>query len=109
MRILFLCSQNKLRIPTAEVIFSTYKGLEVTSAGTAPGAAAPVSADLVEWADTIFVMENHHREKLRRAYGKLLATKRLIVLRIRDEYTLMQPELVDILKSKVLPHLHKME
>ena len=105
MRILFICSQNKLRSPTAEVLFSIYKGLEVTSAGTAPGAATPVSADLVEWADTIFVMENHHREKLRRHYGKLLATKRLVVLRIGDEYAFMQPELVELLKAKVTPHL----
>jgi predicted protein tyrosine phosphatase len=109
MRILFICSQNKLRSPTAEVIFSIYEGLEVTSAGTAPGAETPVSADLVEWAETIFVMENHHREKLRRNYGKLLATKRVIVLRIQDQYTFMQPELVDILKSKVLPHLPNMD
>jgi predicted protein tyrosine phosphatase len=109
MRILFICSQNKLRSPTAEVLFSIYKGLEVTSAGTAADAVTPVSTDLVEWAETIFVMENHHREKLRRHYGFLLGTKRLIVLRIPDEYTFMQPELVSLLKSKVLPHLPKID
>jgi predicted protein tyrosine phosphatase len=109
MRILFICSQNKLRSPTAEVLFSIYKGLEVSSAGTDRGAETPVSADLVEWAETIFVMENHHREKLRRQYGKLLGAKRLVVLRIPDEYTFMQPELVDLLKSRMLPYLPKIE
>jgi predicted protein tyrosine phosphatase len=109
VRILFICTQNKLRSPTAEVLFSIYKGLEVSSAGTAPKAETPVSADLIGWADTIFVMENHHREKLRRHYGSLLASKRLVVLRIPDEYTFMQPELVTLLKTKVLPHLPRFD
>lgn len=32
-------------------------GIEVSSAGTSPEAACPVSADLLEWADQVFVME----------------------------------------------------
>jgi predicted protein tyrosine phosphatase len=33
MKLLFICSKNKLRSPTAEVVFSQYEGLEVESAG----------------------------------------------------------------------------
>jgi predicted protein tyrosine phosphatase len=105
MKILFVCSQNRLRSPTAEVIFSIYRGLDVASAGTAPNSETPLSADLVEWAEIIFVMENYHRDKVRQRFPKLLQSRRLVVLRIPDEYAFMQPELVDILKSRVLPHL----
>ncbi len=105
MRVLFVCSQNLLRSPTAEVVFAQYEGLEVLSAGTGADAATPVSADLIEWADVIFAMENHHRDKLRAKFGKLLETKRLVVLRIPDDYDYMGAKLVEILKKKVTSHL----
>jgi predicted protein tyrosine phosphatase len=38
-------------------------------------------------------------------FGKLLDSKRLVVLRIRDDYAYMQPELVRILRKKVAAHL----
>ena len=105
MKVLFVCTQNRLRSPTAEVVFSTHEGLEVLSAGTALDAVTPVSQDLIEWAETVFVMENYHRNKLRNMFGKLLETKRLVVLRIPDNYKYMDPELIEILKSKVRPYL----
>ena len=105
MKVLFICSQNLLRSPTAEVVFAQYDGLETLSAGTGADAATPVSADLIEWADVIFAMENHHRDKLRERFGKLLQTKRLVVLRIPDDYDYMEVELIEILKKKVTPHL----
>jgi len=42
-RILFLCSQNKLRSPTAECIFTDYPGIEVDSAGLNNNAIVPLS------------------------------------------------------------------
>jgi predicted protein tyrosine phosphatase len=105
MKMLFVCSQNLLRSPTAEMVFAQYEGLEVLSAGTGTDAATPVSADLIEWADVIFAMEKHHRDKLRERFGKLLETKRLVVLRIPDDYDYMDAELIEILKKKVTPHL----
>ena len=105
MKLLFVCSQNRLRSPTAEVVFSEYEGIEALSAGTSLDAETQVSADLIEWADIIFTMENHHRDKLRNRFGKLLETKRMVVLRIPDNYKYMDPELVEILKNKVCPHL----
>ena len=32
-KLLFICSQNRLRSPTAEAVFCKYEGLEVDSAG----------------------------------------------------------------------------
>jgi predicted protein tyrosine phosphatase len=105
MKLLFVCSRNRLRSPTAEIIFSGYQGIEALSAGTSVDAETQVSADLIDWAEIIFVMENHHRDKLRNRFGKLLETKRLVVLRIPDNYKYMDSELVEILKNKVCPHL----
>jgi len=105
MRILFVCSQNRLRSPTAEAVFGAVEGLEALSAGIDSDAVTPVDADLIEWADVVFAMEGHHRRRLMERFGKLLDSKRLVVLRIRDDYAYMQPELVRILRKKVAAHL----
>ncbi len=105
MKLLFLCSQNKLRSPTAEVIFSEYEGLEVESAGLNKGAENLLSAETIEWADIIFVMEKSHRNKLSKNFKLFMKGKRVICLDIPDEYNYMQPELITILKNRILPLL----
>ena len=101
MKILFVCSQNRLRSPTAEAVFSSYPGVETMSAGTNHDATTPVSADLIEWADVVIVMEQVHRNKLAAKFKSEFKNKRLVVLDIPDEYDYMDPELVRILKLKV--------
>src|SRR5580658_4701544 len=49
MKLLFVCSRNRRRSPTAEAVFSTLEGVESLSAGTSPDAETPISADLIEW------------------------------------------------------------
>lgn len=68
VNILFVCSQNKLRSPTAEQIFADHPGVETDSAGTNNDAENPLTSELVRWADIIFVMEKTHRSKLQRGY-----------------------------------------
>ena len=104
-RVLFVCSQNLLRSPTAEQVFAGHPGIECRSAGTDRDAENPITPELVEWADVIFVMEKAHRRKLTSRFGKYLANKRLICLDIPDEYPFMDPELVRLLKAKVPRHL----
>lgn len=53
-RILFVCSGNIHRSPTAANMFRDRKGFEFRSAGTSIGTPTPVSAELVDWADKIF-------------------------------------------------------
>jgi len=96
-KILFVCSQNKLRSPTAEQVFSEIPGLDVLSAGTNHDAVTPLSSELVEWADKIFVMENMHREKLQKRFRSSLKGKKIICLGIPDNFSYMDPELVAIL------------
>jgi predicted protein tyrosine phosphatase len=105
MRVLFVCSQNRLRSPTAEVVFSTVKGVEALSAGMDSDAITPISADLIEWADLILAMERTHYRRLQERFGPLLKDKRISVLRIRDEYDYMDPDLIRILREKVTPLL----
>jgi predicted protein tyrosine phosphatase len=105
MRILFVCSRNRLRSPTAEAVFAEYEGIETASAGTSPDAEEVVSADLIEWADQIFVMEAIHRKKIQQKFALLLKSKKVTVLGIPDDYEFMQKELVEILKAKVSQHL----
>ncbi len=105
MKLLFICSANALRSPTAEAVFSRYEGMEAASAGINADAETPVSADLVEWADVVIAMEQHHAKYLRERFGYLLRRKRVAVLGVPDRYSYMDPELVRILKEKIDPQL----
>ena len=106
--VLFICSQNRLRSPTAEQVFANRPGFEVASAGTADDATVPVSPELIEWADLIFVMESAHRSRLARRFRDQLAAKRIICLDIPDEYDYMDPVLVKLLEIKAGPFFARM-
>ena len=98
--VLFICSQNRLRSPTAEQVFSGRPGFEVASAGLNPEAETAVCPELLEWADVIFVMERSHRNKLSKKFRAHLGGKRIICLDIPDEFDYMDPVLVKILEAK---------
>lgn len=104
-RLLFICSRNKLRSPTAERLFAGHPGTETTSAGLSPDAESPLTIETLEWADTVFVMEQNHRSKLMKSFKPWLRDKRVICLGIPDDYDYMQPELVRLLEARVTPHL----
>jgi predicted protein tyrosine phosphatase len=105
MKLLFVCSRNRQRSPTAEVLFSEYEGIEALSAGIRLDAENPISVDLIEWADLVFAMESVHRRKLQQQFGSLLRTKKVVVLGIPDDFGYMDTNLIRILKEKVIPHL----
>ena len=104
-RILFLCSRNKLRSPTAEAIFADNQAIEVDSAGLNNDAEVPLSEEQVLWADLIIVMEKVHRNRLNLKFKSSLAGKRIAVLNIPDEYDYMDPALVALLKVRCAPYL----
>lgn len=99
--VLFVCSANRLRSPTAEQVFSTWPGIETDSAGISNGADVLLSSEQIEWADIIFVMEKTHRNKLNRKFRSSLDGKRVICLDIPDDYEFMDPVLVRLLESRV--------
>lgn len=100
-KVLFVCSQNRLRSPTAEQIYADHPGVEVASAGTNADAITPLTPELVAWADLIFVMEKAHRNKLQKKYRAELKTARLICLDIPDDYEFMDEALIRLLKLRV--------
>lgn len=100
-RILFICSRNRWRSPTAEQVFSERRGIECASAGVSPDAETPVTPELLEWAQMIFVMEKKHRARLTADFSADLKGKRVICLDIPDQYKFMDPALVKLLHRKV--------
>ena len=100
-KLLFICTQNRLRSPTAEHVFATWPNVETDSAGLGADANVQLSTEQVLWADLIFVMEKAHRNKLSQKFKAALNGKRVICLDIPDDYDFMQPELVSLLEMKV--------
>jgi predicted protein tyrosine phosphatase len=105
MKILFVCSRNRLRSLTAETIFDGCNGHRVRSAGTEAGARVRVTAGHLGWADLIFVMEKRHRERLRQKFADAVAGKPLVCLHIPDDFAYMEEGLVDRLRGGVAPHV----
>lgn len=105
MRTLFVCTQNRLRSPTAEQVFSHWPGIECASAGVHSSADVPLDAELIQWADVIFVMGAVHKTKMTARFKKYLGGKRVVCLGIPDDYAFMEPALVELLERKVGPFL----
>jgi predicted protein tyrosine phosphatase len=101
MNVLFVCSRNQWRSPTAEQVWRRQKiaGLNVRSAGTSPKAKHPISHSDIQWADVIFVMEPKHKQRLQAEFRQSLIHKPIEVLDIPDDYQYMAPELVEIFEQ----------
>jgi len=108
LNLLFVCTQNRLRSPTAEQVFADWPGVATASAGLGNEAAVPVSPELLQWADIVFVMEPAHRTRLAQRYKAHLRRARVVCLGIPDDYGYLQPELVELLKRKVTPFLRSL-
>jgi len=101
LNVLFVCSRNRWRSPTAEQIWRKHPGINARSAGTSASARHCVSAQDLEWANVVLVMEDQHRKRLLSQYGRILQHKPIHVLDIPDEYGYMDPELIELLESAV--------
>lgn len=105
MNLLFVCSKNRLRSPTGEEVFSEYEGIDAIGCGADSDADTPVSGDLIEWADIVFVMEKSHRNKVSKKFKELLKGKKLVCLDIPDKFGRTDPVLVRLLETKVSKHI----
>ena len=99
--LLFICSRNQWRSPTAETIWKNRSDFNVRSAGTSPRAKKTISPADIRWADLIFVMETKHRNRLQSEFTRLLDHKPIYILDIPDEYKYMDPELIQQLELAV--------
>ncbi|MDA7966530.1 phosphotyrosine protein phosphatase [Ruegeria sp.] len=103
MNLLFVCSMNKWRSPTAEKVFRRVEAVSARSAGTSRKARRPITIQDIRWADIICVMESKHLSRLRGDFRGELLHKEVHVLDIPDDYQFMDPELVELLLNSVQP------
>jgi predicted protein tyrosine phosphatase len=99
--ILFVCSRNQWRSPTAETIWSEHPGLRVRSAGTSSSARRRVTEADIVWADLVLVMEKKHKQQIAARFPDVANEVRVVNLDIPDVYQYMDPELVETLQVLV--------
>jgi len=109
VKVLFVCTANRLRSPTAETLFGGWPGIEAISAGTDKDATRPLTPELVAAADLIFAMEPHHRERIRKRYKARPADGQIITLNIPDEYERDDPALIALLEAKAGPLIRRLQ
>ena len=101
--LLFICTANLQRSPTAEGLFKKNKKYDAKSAGTQPLAVKPITKQAVEWADIIIVMEKHHKEYILYKFPEG-SKKKVITLNIPDIYYKDDPVLIKLLNKKLRNH-----
>ncbi|MBM24251.1 MAG: protein tyrosine phosphatase [Chloroflexi bacterium] len=97
-KLLFVCSGNKLRSPTAEVFFEE-QGFETRSAGTSRDAVNVIGIEDIKWADKIYVMEKKHKQRILAEYPRVTKYKKIVVMGIPDNYKYMDDKLIEVLKK----------
>ena len=102
IKILFVCTANKMRSKTAEKIYQNDERFIVKSAGAADFAEVPLNLELLTWADYIVVMEEIHIEWIRQCYPVFYSHRheKILCLDIPDIYDFMDSELVFQVESK---------
>ena len=101
LKLLFVCTVNRMRSATAHKIYENDNRFEVKSAGTDKTANTVLTEQNLSWADSIIVMEKHHRNYIRKYFPDIYKNKKIVCLYIPDDYDYMQIELIGILKDKV--------
>ena len=102
-KVLFVCSRNQWRSPTAARVYRGSPLVDARSAGTSKHARTRVTEALVHWASLICVMEGKHRDRLRAQFPQALRGCEVVVLDIPDDYRFMDPELVELIHAQVDP------
>ncbi len=104
--ILFVCTGNVDRSRTAEDLYGDDPRYEVRSAGTAPFAATPLSRELLQWADRIFVMcerKERHESQIKLRFPGVACS--IVDLDIEDRWPRGDPELVRRILKSAARHL----
>ena len=98
---LFLCGKARMRSPTAADIAASWPGIATDFAGLSNDADEKLSIEQIDWADVICVMEARQAKRLKSLFPAALRGKRVVVLNVPDNFSYMQPELVDLLTAKL--------
>ena len=103
-RWVFVCSAGILRSPSAARVAAEYN-INARSCGSHEYALIPLSVNLIEWAHKIvFMMDDNKHNAISTfaldGYYVELIKHKSVVWHIPDNYTYMQPELVEELKDR---------
>ena len=109
---LFVCYANMDRSPTAEVVcarIAQENNLDIvaSSAGVSRGANRPVTKEMADLADTIFVMEPSMVTEMVEGYSQNPA--KIVCLDILDVYAQNDPVLVQRLGAEMYKYLAREE
>ena len=100
--LLFICTGNVNRSPTAESLFSNSTFYEAKSAGTDQNAVVRVSQVLIDWADVVFVMSEKEDGHLAFIENNFSVKDKLVCdLDVPDNYDRDDSELIGLLKKKI--------
>jgi len=105
--VLFVCSKNQWRSPTAEAIYRNDHRISVRSRGTATAAVQTIRWSDIVWADAILAMEDKHRQRIIADFPSESKFKPVHVLDIPDDYQFMDAELVQLMRSAAEPIILK--
>jgi len=94
-----------MRRRIVELGYSQIPKYETKSAGVTRGAKEKVISELLHWADLIFVMEEEQKKFLLKKFPADIGFREIIILDISDRYYIMEPELGELILSRVVPHL----
>ena len=108
LNLLFVCSRNQWRSPTAEKLWQKRAGFNARSAGTSKSAKHRVTLRDIQWADAILVMEDKHKSRLLAEFRQDIDRSATHVLDIPDDYRFMDPELITLIESATEPIVRKM-
>lgn len=105
INVLFVCSKNQWRSPTAEAVYRDDPRVSVRSRGTARSARQTIQSRDLAWADLVLVMEDKHRQRLRADYPGEIQFLRIEVLHIPDDYQFMERELIELIQASAEPFI----
>ena len=91
MNLLFVCNQGKYRSRTAAELFG----------GRFAGVFNGLKEEDLQWADVVYVFEEHQRTEIGKQFPAQYLNKRILNLDIPDNYGYMNAKLVDVLRRKL--------
>jgi predicted protein tyrosine phosphatase len=109
INVLFVCSRNQWRSPTAERVFRDDPRMSVRARGLSSKSSQQLGENDLSWANIIFVMENKHRSRITRQFRDAIRDTQLHVLEIPDDYEFMDSELIEVLQDRVEAYFRDQE
>lgn len=103
VNVLFVCTENLARSPTAALLFRELQGRqsrhEARAVGTAPHAPRRLTTRDLAWAGMVAVMEPRHLDQIRARWPR--HAKKVVILEVEDHFIPSTRELRQTLEPKI--------